>query len=498
MSGTIKPIIEYINNKEKDYTKLLVDFCNQLNNIIIGDKELIELSNSFKDSETFNNLIKVNKAYKSNDVEKVNLQDIFIFDFSKQDKEKIKAWFDTHEPKAINKDIETKQNNDRIPKPFNSYSEDVKNKAIEVIEDKQVINYFYNAVALNYYGNVDLIKIHILALFSVILGIPIHIILNSSYGKGKSELMNQLIRLIPKEYLVISRSISDKLILYKMENLNEEIAIFIFNDVNFTDGLLDVAKLLTDNTIKIKKHETLINQKLKEFVLNSKNSLCFFNYAVDKSNDELLSRCILTGVDLNINENKLNEFVIKQMINKEDINKEFDKKAIICQAIYQYFIENKEKFIKKNKENTEPIQKGLFEFQKENKMNIRDMKHLISLIEVYAFITNSEVFDNDNINKVIRIIGNVFKSQNYKLNDSDKKIIKYLQDDKGSLLDEYQTVKEIVKGAGISQATIYNCLNGKKDSANKGLIAKGIVDVNRIDKEYKYKINEDFTNYNFN
>lgn len=203
-----------------------------------------------------------------------------------------------------------------------------------------------------------------------------HGLLGGKSGNGKTDLALTCALNLPAKNVHIISSNSPKNIFYDFDSYDDDFNIVIFDDIVLNDDIIALCKLLTDNKIKEKEHNTVINGKPEKFKLKGKYEV-IITYAKDLPDEELANRLFNIGV--NIVDKGETDKDVKYKIRDNKIIKADDNPLIKqirepIRAGVQYLLEQKPRVYNPYMSMFNPLN-----------FNNRDINHLASMTNAKTF-----------------------------------------------------------------------------------------------------------------
>ena len=310
---------------------------------------------------------------------------------------------------------------------FSDYDEIIQEESLKMLKQDTLFDNILFSISLTHEGNKELKEQLPLILSSVFIDQPVHTELNADTGVGKTDILIETSKNYPSYYIHILRNISPKNIYYDKDSYGS-FNILIFDDVVLTEPMIEIIKELADNNKPVKELKTVIDGKSKTFTLNGK-FLVILTYAKQNPDEELLNRLYKLNI---IIEEDGDKSAIKQKIQENavidsDNNEIIKRSRLIIQAGIQYLIEMKITVFNPFTLLFDP-----------KELNNRNIKAFITLVKCKTFFhvfnrknieingTNIYIGSYSDFTFVDNLWAKSAKTQEYKLNDKDMKILEYL------------------------------------------------------------------------
>ena len=423
-------------------------------------------------------------------------------------------------------DEETKEDVETVKHPqcFADYPEKIQHEALDIINNGSLFEEMQHSVSITHAGHKTTRNALLLMESSLFVDDGAHGLLGGESGGGKTDLAIACALNLPAKNVHIISSNSPKNIFYDFESYDDEFNIIIFDDIVLNDEIIALCKLLTDNKVKEKVHQTVINGKPEKFVLKGKYEV-IITYAKDLPDEELANRLFNIGV--NIVDKGESKKDVKYKIRDNKLIKA-DENPLIkeirepIRAGVQYMLEQKPRVYNPYLSMFDPVN-----------FNNRDINHLVS-------ITNARTFFELNKRKTVQLndetrltIGSIEdlhfvydiwardgEAQKFKLSELQKQVLDLLPemtdkeafdyvDDlnsklasqsrayKKKLLDDEPLLKSLAKKLGVNPSTLKHALDRFTEGNKKSLCEIGLVDKIQLDENnpksanFYYKIKND-------
>lgn len=226
------------------------------------------------------------------------------------------------EKEALKKEAE--DNIEVLGLSFSDYSENIQSEARKLVDQNRIYDNIKKTVSFTHEGDKDLVSSLILVGVSIYIGDPIHSFIGGETGKGKTDLIKTVFKNFPQHHIFEIEEFSPKWIFYNGENLNDDYNILLIDDIDLTNSsIVEILKRLTDNSKKVKKLNTVYEQKALNIELKSKFLVILTN-AKGNSDSELSNRLY----DINILQDEEKEKSVKEKIKKNILFKSKEDKYI--------------------------------------------------------------------------------------------------------------------------------------------------------------------------
>lgn len=420
-----------------------------------------------------------------------------------------------------NTDVETVQH----PQCFSDYSPKIQHEALDIINNGSLFSEMQHSVSITHAGHKTTRDALLLMESSLFVDDGAHGLLGGETGGGKTDLALACALNLPAKHVRIISSNSPKNVFYDFESYDDDFNIVIFDDIVLNDDIVALCKLLTDNKVKEKVHQTVINGKPEKFKLKGKYEV-ILTYAKTLPDEELANRLFNIGVNI-VDKDESKEDV-KYKIRDNKIIKADDNPLIRqirepIRAGVQYLLEKKPQVYNPYLSMFNPVN-----------FNNRDINHLVSM-------TNARTFFELNKRKTVQLndetvltIGSIEdlhfvydiwardgEAQKYKLSELQKQVLDILPEmtdeeafdyikqlnkklDKADsrafkkkLLDDEPLLKSLSKKLGVNPSTLKHALDRFTEGNQKSLCEIGLVDKIQLDEHnpksanFYYKIKTD-------
>lgn len=358
---------------------------------------------------------------------------------------------------------------------FSDYPEDVQKEANKILRENKFFSELLDSISWKHEGDRETAILLLLSCGSIFIGEPVHQLLNTEKGGGKTNIFFNVREVIPEQYIMDLRTFSNKFLYYNAENLNPKYNILFIDDVPLNGEKIELLKEISDNNQKRKVLKTLIDQKIVEFELPG-FYLSLLNRAKSDMDPELGDRHYINSLEGDKGHaNKVKNKILENSLRNQD--EYLNRKRFILKACYQKLIDNEVKIY-----NPYLV---LFNVMEHGNRNI---SHYTGFIKANTFYTqeNREKINDiiigsfEDMNSVLTIISENFKKQKYKIDNDESKIIEHLKEN-----PEKNSYKEIAKAIEISTALVKHKINGRDNMM--GLETKGLVEKEYIDPETPQK-----------
>lgn len=382
---------------------------------------------------------------------------------------------------------------------FRDYDDIIQKEALILLKKDELFDKIKNSIALTHEGNKNIKDRLPLIFASIFVGDPVQTEMNADTGTGKTDSAIETAKNFPEQYIKIKTNISPKNMYYDRDSYGCY-NIVIFDDVELTEEIVNVMKELSDNKKPIKKLETVIEGKAKQYELPGKY-LIILTYAKGNPDEELLNRLYKLNiiVEEGDSSNKIKDKILDNAIIDADNNEIISRNRLIIGAAIQYLVDKKIKIFNpftllfnpheyRNRDIKVFISfvksKTFFHSLKRKIVEINGEKYCIGSFEDFGFVV--DIWKEDN------------QTQKYKLNNKQLKILDILPEKtrveayadnelelyeyqgaeksrKDEILSRQYTRKRIAKETGINENTVRNYLDKSKGTA-KTLLDYGLID----------------------
>ena len=397
------------------------------------------------------------------------------------------------------------------PQCFADFPVKVQHEALQIVEHGSLFDEMQRSVALTHEGHKTTRNALILMESSVFVDDGAHGLLGGKTGGGKTDLALTCALNFPAKNVHIISSNSPKNIYYDFESYDDEYNIIIFDDIVLNDEIIALCKLLTDNKVKEKVHQTVINGKPEKFKLKGKYEV-ILTYAKTLPDEELANRLFNIGVnivDKGESDDRVKEKIRDNKVIKADDNMIIQQIRAPIQAGVQYLLEQQARVYNPYLSMFDPLN-----------FNNRDINHLASMTNARTFFElnkRSKVKVNDDtvltigslqdLSFVYDIWARDEEAQKFKLSELQKQVLDILpeltdkeafdhvesineelkQSDsrayKKSVLDEEPLLKSLAKKLRVNPSTLKHALDRFTDGNQKSLLEIGLVDKIQLDED---------------
>lgn len=319
---------------------------------------------------------------------------------------------------------------DETPQSFSDYPEDIQHQALQVISEGTLFQEIQKSVSLTHQGHKTTRNALILMESSLFVGDGVHGLLGGASGGGKSDLAFAIALNFPDKHVRILRNISPKNIYYDFEAYDNDFNILIFDDIPFTDDLVNLCKELTDNTKKVKELKTVINGKSYNFRLKGKYEV-IITYAKTIPDEELANRLFNVGVSI-VDKGESQEQVSYKIRDNNIVggndNLIFERNRLTIQACIHYLIEQKAR-----------VYNPFLSIFNPTNYNNRDINHFINMTKARTFFEYAQrkqiqvnedvsitIGSYEDLNFVHEIWAKDEEAQLHKLSERQKQILDLL------------------------------------------------------------------------
>lgn len=384
---------------------------------------------------------------------------------------------------------------------FNDYPNDIKEEAIKIIKNGNVMDSLQKIVGVLHEGDKKAGKTLLLCLATLFIenAGSVHEATKGTTGKGKSDLTKKIIKLVPKQYVEEIRDSSPKYIYYACEDgsYNEKYNIFFYDDIVLNDTMITIIKTLADNLQVKKTLKTVKEQTTLIFEIPGK-CLVIMSFAKEITDEELNNRFLYN----NPQEDENHEYKTKEKIrDNENIGLGFEdphikRLYIIANAVMQYIIDKEIRVY-----NPYITLLGLSD------KSYREVGFVVNLIKgnVFYNISNRKEISGVYIADIedVEVISGLWDSnslmQQHKIDTKQIELIKSLPEYSEELFKEHEnyykenndsldnTFKALAKKLGFAQSTLKNWVFGRKDrDSNKPtMLDQDLVRVKKLNPEIK-------------
>ena len=289
---------------------------NKSRNQLLG-KSIPKINAKFSIYENGEKIVPFDKDYLVDSLEEIAIDLINVKDFPQ-----VNENFKVYEEKEAEEIAE--ETSEEKGLSFSDYSESIQSEALKLVEQNHLYDNIKRTVSLTHEGDEDLVFSLILIGVSIYIGEPIHSFIGGETGKGKTDLIKTVFKNFPRHHIFEIEQFSPKWIFYNHENFNADYNILLIDDIDLTNSsIVEILKRLTDNSKKVKKLNTVYEQKALNIELKAKFLVILTN-AKGNSDSELSNRLY----DINILQDEEKEKAIKEKIKKNVLLKSNDDKYI--------------------------------------------------------------------------------------------------------------------------------------------------------------------------
>lgn len=287
---------------------------NKSRNQILG-KGANKINSQFKRNEDGESIVPFDKDYLVDSLEDIAIDLKNIKNFP-QINDNFKA-YEEKEDEAIAED-----DSEDLGLTFSDYPKEIQSEAMKLVEQNYLYKNIVRTVSLTHEGDEDLVSSLTLVGVSIYIGEPIHSFIGGDTGKGKTDLVKTVFKNFPQHHIIELEEFSPRYIFYAQDRFNEDYNILLIDDIDLSKpSIVELLKRLTDNSKKVKKLSTVIEQKAYDFELKGKFLVILTN-AKGNSDSELSNRLY----DINILQDEEKEKSVKEKIKKNVLfNSDEDK-----------------------------------------------------------------------------------------------------------------------------------------------------------------------------
>ena len=412
---------------------------------------------------------------------------------------------------------------DNTPQYFEDFPEKVQHEAMQILNEGSLFDEMSKSVSLTHEGHKTTRNALILMESSLFVDDGAHGLLGGVSGGGKTDIALTCALNLPQKNVHIISSNSPKDIFYDFESYDDNFNILIFDDILFTDELIKLCKLLTDNRVKDKVHKTVINGKAVEFKLKGKYEI-IITYAKTLPDEELANRLFNIGVsivDKDESEGKVKHKVLDNKVTQGNDNALIKDIREPIQAGVLYLIEQKMNVFNPYLSIFNPIN-----------YNNRDINHLASMTKAKTFFEytqRKQIQINEDLSLTIgsyndlNFVHNIWardEKGQFKLSERQKQILDLLPEMtseeafeeidnindelknqsrayKKAYMEEQPFAKSLARKLKCNVSTLKHDLDRVSEGTHKSLLEIGLVDKIQIDEDnpksqnFYYKIKDE-------
>lgn len=329
---------------------------------------------------------------------------------------------------------------------FEDYPENIQEKALEVIDlakkgKLDLFKFFDSVLGRLHIGDEVARKLVLLSIGSLFVenARSVHQMLRGESGRGKTHLVTRACELVPERFVCELPSVSPLSLFYKSRNknsdLNDKWNIYIFDDIKYSEDIVALAKLMTDESIDKKVHSTVIEHEQKDLEIPGK-SLCFFTRARDVPDAELNNRLMYN----NPREDAEHERKVSDSILLEETDKDKHKNLILlARVVFEKLIEKPIKV----------VNPWIYYISNdENKYDYRGLEMIKGLVKAMTFYRqcqrrpvgtwNQILGTKEDAEDVLALWNKINILQRYKLSKKQVKLLKILPEYDPGLLEEWR------------------------------------------------------------
>jgi len=289
---------------------------NKSRNQILG-KSIPKINAKFSIYENGEKIVPFDKDYLVDSLEEIAIDLINVKDFPQ-----VNENFKVYEEKEAEEIAEETSEDKGLS--FSDYSESIQSEALKLVEQNHLYDNIKRTVSLTHEGDEDLVSSLTLVGVSIYIGEPIHSFIGGETGKGKTDLVKTVFRNFPQHHIIELEEFSPRYIFYAKDKFNDDYNILLIDDIDLSKpSIVELLKRLTDNSKKVKKLSTVIEQKAVDFELKGKFLVILTN-AKGNSDSELSNRLY----DINILQDEEKEKSVKNKIKKNVLFKSKEDKYI--------------------------------------------------------------------------------------------------------------------------------------------------------------------------
>ncbi len=273
-----------------------------------------------------------------------------------RDKNSIKSFFDRLIPTLNKYDIEKKlkKNYEILStkgieearkryefESFEDYPEDVQEEANKILNENKFFSELLDSISWKHEGDNETAILLLLSCGSIFIEEPVHQLLNTEKGAGKTNIFFNVREILPEPYIMDLRTFSNKFLYYNAPNLNKKYNILFIDDVPLNEEKIELLKEISDNNQKRKVLKTLIKQEIVEFELPGLY-LSLLNRAKSEMDAELGDRHYINSLEGDKSHtNKVKNKILENSLRNQE--EYLNRKRFILKACFQKLIDNEVK-----------------------------------------------------------------------------------------------------------------------------------------------------------
>lgn len=305
----------------------------------------------------------------------------------------------------------------------------------------------------------------------------LHVKPSGASGKGKSDAMGEILRLLPT-HKFISGSMSSKALFYD-PNLKAGTIIYA-DDAKLGEDTIATIKQSTSKFQEPTVHRTVNNQKSEVYIIPARCSY-WFSTVDGITDDQLANRFLLADVDESPEQDRR---VYEHIQDKESrIYEPLEDDILICRCMFDLL--GNELYIIKI-----PF---LHSIEWRNIDNRRNFSKFLDIIRAVTFfnirqrykIGNTYLSTVEDFNRAVDIYTGTSKNNATNLTTQEIKVLRFITsknkyDDNGKMIEQgFVTIKDLMSFLNVSWQRVKTILDG--DAGKGGMLAK-VANLNKIEQ----------------
>ncbi|MDD3984439.1 MAG: hypothetical protein PHY59_00760 [Methanobacterium sp.] len=218
------------------------------------------------------------------------------------------------------------------------YPKHIQKEAFEILNEGKHVTYLKKTISQLHEGDEKAIELILLSIGSLFLdnGTPIHQQIKGGIGSGKTNLLQNTLKIVPERYIHEINNITPEYLYYKHNSLNKDYNIFILDNINPTEATISMLNVLLDNETQ---NKIFIESKGFELELPGKNLFfCIFN---EENNIKIKTPIFLNYVteDLDHKNNVNHDVKISHVLGWDINNTKVQHSYLVANTIFEKLIE---------------------------------------------------------------------------------------------------------------------------------------------------------------
>src|SRR5664280_2090394 len=364
---------------------------------------------------------------------------------------------------------------DRVKK----YPEQIQEYAYKLLKEGDPFKFILETWNLRHVGDKNLGENCLCSAASTFIlnsDMGLHIKPSGESGKGKSDAMQEILKLLPA-HKYITGSLSGKALFYD-PNLKSGTIIYS-DDAFLTNDLIATIKQSTSKFQERTIHRTVKNQTFATYPIPER--CCYWFSSVDGISDEQLANRFLNA---DVDGSREQDLRVEQHIKDKEsiVFSPVDDDVLICQCIFD-ILDIKRYDIRI------PFTKAIVWRNAENRRNLQKFLDIIRAVTFFNVFQREEISDSymaeyEDFERALDIYVGTSKNNATNLTALEIKVFKFIadgneyKDGKITKLNQV-TIKELINHLKVSRGRVHHILHGK--DGNGGILAK-VAYLNKINR----------------